>query len=72
MQKNILDKNNNKKLFDQNSCLNVINNLTKFYKNENIYNKTDEDNLLKTVIEVCRKERCEPGYYNLYDKCLSG
>jgi len=28
--------------------------------NENIYNKTDEDNLLKTVIEVCRKERCEP------------
>jgi len=32
--KNILDKNNNKKLFDQNSFLNVINNLTKFYKNE--------------------------------------
>ena len=49
MEKNILDKNNNKKLFDQNSCLNVINNLTKFYKNEKIIKKRMKTTSLKLL-----------------------
>ena len=58
--------------FDKNKCLQTINTLQLFYKKNIIINQEKESLLWKRALDVCMKKKCPPGFYNLYDECISG
>lgn len=62
-------------IFNKKKCLRTINNLKKFYENnefKNDYENNKEIIYLKNIINYCFKEKCQPGYYYLHGECLYG
>ncbi len=60
-------------LFSKSKCIETVEALKQFYKKDNhISNNEKELILIKNVINECTKNKCPPGYYNLFGECLYG